>query len=124
DRLERLALIRGGALVQVEDPAPRGARLVVAVAGGERHRQPGEVSVACGALLDQPRQDSQALAVGRAPARHAVDLAARADRVAVARLEVRAADSPAHPVPCCAGMQGSCALTTLPVQTFPFRLPT
>src|SRR2546430_7838030 len=50
--------------------SPRGARLVVAVAGGKRDWQPGDVDAVHGPLLDQPREDPHTDAVGRAPARH------------------------------------------------------
>ena len=51
---------------------------------GQRDGKPGQVDPVRVALLDQPRQRAQADAVRRAPARHAVDPAAGADRVAVA----------------------------------------
>ena len=49
-----------------------------------------------GALLDQPGEHAQAYPVRRAAARHAVDAAAGADGIAVAGLEIRPADAPAH----------------------------
>ena len=50
------------------------------------------------ALADQPGEDAEADPVGRAAARPAADRPARADRVAVARLEVVAGDAPGHVV--------------------------
>src|SRR5581483_16201 len=96
DRLERGALLAVRALVEVEDEAPRRARLVVVVARRQRHRKAVERDAADRAVGDHPREHPEALAVRRAPAGHAVDPAAWADRIAVARLEVAAADAPAH----------------------------
>src|SRR3954454_7064112 len=96
DAFERGALLLGRARVEVQHPRPRRPRLAVAVAERERDRKPGDVEAVDGTVLDQPRQDAHADAVRRAPAGHAVDPAARADRVAVARLEVAAANPPAH----------------------------
>src|SRR5439155_17649838 len=88
DALERGALRLVAARVHVQHEAPRGAGLVVVVARRHRDRQAVERDAVRAALLDHPREDPEALAVGRAAARHAVDLATRADRLAVARLEV------------------------------------
>src|SRR5437588_4005101 len=54
DLLERAALLARGTLVEVKDPCPRRARLVVAVLGGDRDRQPGEVDAICGSFLNHP----------------------------------------------------------------------
>src|SRR3954471_7003616 len=96
DALKRGALLVGCRGVEIQRPRPRRAGLVVAVAAGQCDRQPGKVGAMHCALLDQPRQHAHAHAVRGAPARPAVDPAARTDRVAVAGLEIRAADAPAH----------------------------
>jgi hypothetical protein len=96
DRLERRALGVVPALVDVEHEAPRRAVLVVAVARGEHDAEAGQLDAVSGAVVDQPRKRAEADAVGGAAAHHAVDPAARADRLAVAGLEVRARDVPAH----------------------------
>src|SRR5438105_1366500 len=88
----RRGLLRVGVLVDVEDEAPRRAGLVVVVAVDERDRQPADLDAVDDAAPDRPRQHAVALPVRRAAAEHVPDLAARADRLAVARLEVRAAD--------------------------------
>src|SRR5262249_28302951 len=67
-----------------------------AVPVDERDRQASDVGFADGAALDGPREHPVALAVRRAPAANVPDHAARADRLAVARLEVRAADAIVH----------------------------
>src|SRR5437764_110317 len=51
-----------------------------------------------GDFVDPPAEEAEAGAVGRAPARDAVDHPTRADRVAVARLEVRTGNAPGHAV--------------------------
>src|SRR4051812_31501153 len=101
DLLDGAPLLVRRAAVHVEDPRPGRPLLVVAVAGGHRHRQPGEVDALGVTVLDQPREDAEALAVRRPAARRPVDPPAGADGVAVARLEVGPADPPAHPEPIC-----------------------
>ena len=83
-------------LVEVQDPAPGRAGFIIAVTRGEGHREPGHVGPLDHTVFDQPGQDPQADAVGGTAAGPAVDPPAGADRVAVARLEVGAADRPAH----------------------------
>ena len=77
DTLERGALLLGGRGVEIQRPRPRRAGLVVAVAAGQRDRQPGKVCAVRFAVLDQPRQHPHAHAVRGAPTRRAVDPAAR-----------------------------------------------
>src|SRR2546423_147481 len=91
-----LALRGRRALVEVEDPRPRRALLVVAVAGCHCDRQAGDVGLLYRPLLDQPGEHAHADSVRGAAAGDSVDLPAGADRVAVAGLEVGAADAPAH----------------------------
>ena len=90
--LERLPLPLVAALVDVEEDRPRRARLVVVVRDHERDEQAVHVDLADPALLDPPAEDAVADAVGGAAAGDAADHPARADRLAVARLEVGAAD--------------------------------
>jgi len=94
DARERLALPLVAAFVDVDREAPRRSRLVVVVADGERSIEAGEVDLARVAALDRPREDGEADAVGRATAGTASDPPARADRLAVAGLEVVARDLP------------------------------
>jgi hypothetical protein len=63
DSLERGALLAGRPRVDVQHPRPGRARLVVAVAAGERDGEAGEVGAVRIALLDQPREDTHADAV-------------------------------------------------------------
>jgi uncharacterized protein len=86
---ERGALRVRAAVVEVERPAPRRARLVVAVPDHHRDGETRDRLVADRPPLDPPRQDARALAVGGAAATAPVDLPARADRLAVAGLERR-----------------------------------
>ena len=97
DRLERVALPARRAGVEVQHPGPRRARLIVAVADRHRHRKAGQVGAVQSPLFDQPRQHAHADAVRRSAARRPIDSAARTDGVAVARLEVGAANPPTHP---------------------------
>src|SRR5262249_14434211 len=100
DSLECRELLQVRTLVEVEDPLPGRAGLVVVVPERERDLQPRQVrpfrvaDFFGVALFDLPREDSHADAVGRAAARHAVDTATRADRIAVARLEIAAPNLP------------------------------
>src|SRR5262249_52812503 len=94
DRFERLALGLVGAVVDVEHEAPRRALFVVAVPAGEHDAEPVERHTVGVALEDAPRERAEADAVRGAAAHDAVDPAARTDRLAVARLEVRAGDAP------------------------------
>src|SRR5207248_2371180 len=96
DRLQRFPLRVVRPLVEIDDEAPGRAGLVVVVARRQRDGEAVERDVVRVAALDHPREHAQALAVRRAAARDPVDPAAGADRVAVARLEVAAADPPAH----------------------------
>src|SRR3954451_24186453 len=63
DLLEREPLLVGGAAVEVQDPRPRRALLVVAVARRHRARQAGEVDPVRFSLLDDPREHAEAEAV-------------------------------------------------------------
>src|SRR3954462_14770334 len=96
DPLDRVSACGVGVLIDVEDEAPRGARLVVVVSRRHSHSHAVERYLVCMAVLDHPRQPPEALAPRRAPAGLAVDAAARADRDTVARLEVAPFDVPAH----------------------------
>src|SRR5207248_10508117 len=94
DRLERLPLLVRRALVEVEDERPRRTLLVVAVAQDEDDRQSGQVDAGGVTSFDLPGEGAEADPVRGAPTRLSVDASARADRVAVARLEVAAGDPP------------------------------
>src|SRR5581483_4853488 len=83
-------------LVDVEHDRPGRARLVVVVANREHRCEAAEVDVVEPALVDAPAERARADAVGRASSGRLADHPARADRVAVARLEVGARDPPAH----------------------------
>src|SRR3990170_2592064 len=96
DVRERLLLLRAAPIVDVEDDAPRRAGLVVVVPDGQGDAQAGHVDLAYDSVLDPPRERAVADAVRRPAALDPVDHAARADRLAVARLEVRAANAEAH----------------------------
>src|SRR5579872_1665987 len=93
---ERGPLLSVGVLVDVEDDGPRRSGLVVVVPADECDVEPADLDAVDGAALDRPREDAVALAVRRAAAEDAADLPARADRLAVARLEVRAAEAVAQ----------------------------
>src|SRR5438094_4676371 len=92
---ERSLLPVVAALVDVKPDRPRRPRFVVVVAHDERRGEAAQVDVPDAALVDLPREHAEADAVGGAPARDAADHPARADRLAVARLEVRAAHAEA-----------------------------
>src|SRR5437764_6861285 len=96
DVLECGTLLGGRLSVEVQDPGPGGARLVVAVAARQSNRKTSQVDTVRVALLDQPREDSHADTMGRAPTRDPINPTARTDCVAVTRLKVRSADSPTH----------------------------
>ena len=95
-RLERTALLVAAAGVDVEHDRPRRSLLVVVVPHEHRGREPGDVDVSDEPLLDPPGESSVADPVRRSPALDAPDHAARADRLAVARLEVRTANAERH----------------------------
>ena len=88
--LERLALPLICALVDVEHEAPGRALLVVVVPVCEHGSHAREPDLSGRALLDLPGERSQADAVGRAATRPSADPPARADRLAVACLQVGA----------------------------------
>src|SRR5262249_38984498 len=94
DGLERRELLLAPALVEVEDPLPRGTGLVVVVTERERDLEPCEIGPRGVSCLDHPGEDAHADAVGGAAAGDAVDASAGADRVAVARLEIAPSDLP------------------------------
>src|ERR1044072_8811394 len=94
DGLHRVVLCLVRAVVDVEHEAPRRAFLVVAIPSGQNDAEPAEVEPARFAVHDLPRERAQALVVGRATAHDAVDAPARADRLAVTRLEGRARYAP------------------------------
>src|ERR1043165_6359519 len=118
---DRLALGLFRARIEKEPERPRGTRLVVVVAAHEHGLHAGQIEIADAALLDDPRERPEALAVGRAPAGAAADAAARADRLAVAGLQVAPGDPPAHfagiicaPVPASISIAGECEGTVSP----------
>jgi hypothetical protein len=94
DLLDGELLVRTRPLVDVEDPRPRRTVLVVAVAGCKRDVQAGEIGFVRRAVDDLPREGAFTDVVRGTAAGDAVDPPAGADRVAVARLEVRAGDAP------------------------------
>src|SRR5439155_3559700 len=94
DLLERSVLLFATALVEVERPRPRRPFLAVVIAVRDDDSEAGEARLACVTLGDLPGERPLADAVRRAPAEDAVDPPAGADRLAVTRLEVRAADAP------------------------------
>src|SRR5438874_8385069 len=68
DRGEAILLLGRRALVQVEHPGPRRARLIVVVAAGDGYRKPGESRAVGLAVVDQPGEGERADAVRRAAA--------------------------------------------------------
>src|SRR5687768_7101083 len=96
DLFERPVLLGRPSVVQVEDPAPGRAWLVVAVASRQRDSETGKVGLIRVAVDDLPIQRAQADAVRRPASGLAVDVSARADRVTVAGLEVGPRDAPVH----------------------------
>src|SRR6185437_12715250 len=101
--LERTPLVRVRPLVQVQHPVPGRPRLVIAAPDHHHHAQAGHVEVADHPPLDPPRQRAGALAVGRSPTAAAVDPAAGADRIAVAGLQIGAAEAPGLGAHLCLG---------------------
>src|SRR5258705_12769709 len=88
-------LAGGGALVDVEHDLPGGARLSpVDVAEGHYGLQAGQVEAVGVAVADVPRQGAEAFPEAGGPAGAAGHATARADRLAVACLEVGAPDVP------------------------------
>src|SRR5919198_2455813 len=79
---------------------PGRAGVVVVVAERQHGAHAGHVQAADPPLLDDPRERAEALPVSGAPAGPASDPAAGADRLAVARLEVAAGDTPRHGIQC------------------------
>src|SRR4051794_38720484 len=96
DVAQRRTLLLVAVRVDVQHDRPRRAELVVAVADDERDGETGHVAAAAPSVLDQPRQCAEALPVRRTPSRYPVGHAAGTDRVAVAGLEIRAADGVRH----------------------------
>jgi hypothetical protein len=89
-----LACLRVG--VDVEDDRTRRTEFVVVVANDQHDLAAADVDLADPSFLDEPGQRAEADAVGGAPAGDPVGHPTRTDRVAVARLEVRAADRIGH----------------------------
>ena len=95
DRRQGGQLCVVGALVDVEHDLPARRRLdPVEVAKRHHHEPIGEIESVGDAGVDMPREGAEALAVARRAAGFAPNAAARADRLAVAALEVRAAHEP------------------------------
>src|SRR5204862_2919780 len=84
------------ARIDVEHDRPGRAGLVVGVATDEGDGEAAHADVADATLPDPPRERAVAVAEGGPAAGDASDHAARTDRVAVARLEVRAAHRVGH----------------------------
>src|SRR6476469_149968 len=101
--LKRTPLVSVRAFVQVQHPVPGRSWLVIAVPDHHHHAQAAYVEVADRPPFDPPRQRAGALAVRRSPTAAAVDPAAWADRVAVAGLEVGAAEAPGRGARLCLG---------------------
>jgi hypothetical protein len=93
---QRLPLPVAAVGVDMQDDRPRRARLVVVVPDDQHGLQAADVDVVDVAVLDEPGKRAITDAVRRTPARNAVAHPARTDRVAVAGLDVRAADRVAH----------------------------
>src|SRR5205085_11935339 len=93
---ERVALLVRRSFVDVEDDRPRRAGLVGVVSARKRDAQAAEIDAVGVPGVDTPAEEPEADAVRRASAHDAVHHAARTDRLAVARLEVRTGDAPAH----------------------------
>src|SRR5262249_19658437 len=88
-------LLVAGVLVDVEHYLPPGAGLYpVEVADRQHGPQPRQVGAVGVALVDVPGQGAEALPESGRPAGTAAYAAARADRLAVASLEVGASYSP------------------------------
>src|SRR6266540_6156340 len=98
DLRERGALELVAAIVDVEHEPPRRGLLVVVVHAGEHRTKPGEIGGTGTSALDLPRQRTHTDPVGGSPATPAVDRAARADRLAIARLEVGTGNLPGQVV--------------------------
>ena len=91
---QRRALPLIAALVDVEVEMPGRTGLLVVVVIYERRRQPVQHNLVGNARLHQPGEEAEAGPVRGATAGNVGDGPAGADRHAVARLEVRAGDSP------------------------------
>src|SRR5205085_10407857 len=89
-------LVGVAALVDIEPERPRRAVLVVAVPNREHDAEPRDVGLVGAAFGDRPRQRAFADTVRGAPAAHTPDRATGTDRIAVAGLEVCAADAVGH----------------------------
>src|SRR3954452_1821855 len=94
DGLERraLRLVRG--IFEVQHEVPRRAGLIVVVARDDDDPPAAEVGLAGAAVDDLPRQGTEADPVGRPPALPPADPPARADRLAVAGLEICTGERP------------------------------
>jgi len=92
---ERGPLIRAGVVVYVEHDLPWGARLhAVEVADGHHDPQARQIDAVGVTIVDVPGQGAEALPEAGGSARAATHAAARADRLAVACLEIRASHPP------------------------------
>src|SRR5262249_18328571 len=103
---------------------PRSALDVVAVARPQHDAEPADVDALGGAVRDRPGERAVANPVRRASAEPAVDPAARARSIAVARFEVGAAHVIRHlrqPIPivgtCRPGTEPGAAATQIPRAT-------
>ena len=96
DLFQHLVLLGRAAVIHVQDPRPGRPLLVVAVARCESDAEIGEIRSVGLSVEDLPRERAETDPVGRAAPENPVDPPAGADRVAVAGLEVRPRDAPAH----------------------------
>jgi hypothetical protein len=95
DVSERGLLTLAGAVVYVEHDLPWGTRLhAVKVANGHHHPEAGKIDAIGVTVVDVPGQGAEALPETGGPARAATNAAARADRLAIAGLEIGASHAP------------------------------
>jgi hypothetical protein len=102
---QRGPLLVAGAGVDVEHDLPRGTRLHPVQVADRQHRpQAGQVDSTGVTVADGPGQGAEALPETGRAAGAAADAAARADRLAVASLKIRALHPPVghRAGPCCA----------------------
>src|SRR5262245_43694584 len=94
DAGEQVALLGVASLVDVEHEGPGRARLVVRIAQDENDAETGEIDAVRLSVRDRPGERTKADAVGRPATRASADSSAGADRLAVARLQIRARERP------------------------------
>ena len=84
------------AAIDMQYERPERPRLVIVVREAHHCSAAGELDILHMALVDTPGQGAETDAMGRSLERDSIDPAARTDRVAVARLEIRSGDTEAH----------------------------